>query len=244
MPQRTCSVPACQSPVSARGWCNKHYLKWRRYGHPEVYAEIQGDNETRFWSKVIAPADPFACWEWTDACDKDGYGKFRLGAKNKRAHRVAWEMMRGDIPDDPTTGKPLVLDHECRNRSCVNPWHLDPVTNGVNVRRGNALSDETCRRGHPRTAENTGKPRNGRRYCKDCKAEDYPRHPRPRQIACLRGHRLDPPNLVLSAQARGQRTCLACHRALTQRWNARKRGRDFDVQAYADIQYERIMDAA
>lgn len=173
MADRTCSVPKCEQRPIARGWCARHYQRWQRYGDPLVQAQIQGDDEARFWLKVTAAGpDGMDCWLWTDARDKDGYGKFRLGRASKRSHRVAWELLRGDIPNDPKTDESLVLDHLCRNRACVNPWHLDPVTNLVNVRRGEALSEDACRRGHPRTAMNTGITPRGIRYCKDCKRED------------------------------------------------------------------------
>lgn len=103
------------------------------------------------WIELI----PFhSCWEWMGALNHSGYG--RLSVKNRvlRAHRVVYELLRGPIP----TG--FTLDHLCRNRSCVNPAHLEPVSIGENVMRvrtipaANAARVE-CYRGHPFTAENT-----------------------------------------------------------------------------------------
>lgn len=159
-----CVAGTCCNPRIARGWCAMHYQRWKKYGDPETVLQIQGDDQTRFWSKVCKTAN---CWLWTDALDKDGYGKFRLGSASKRAHRIAWEFDHGEVPDG------LTLDHLCRVRSCVNPMHLEPVTTKVNTRRGNAVSEHTCRRGHERTAQNTGfYPKDQERYCKDCKRED------------------------------------------------------------------------
>lgn len=83
--------------------------------------------QQRFWSRVTET--PGGCWLWTGALCDSGYGRFRAGTL-VRTHRYAYELMVADIPDG------LDLDHLCRRRACVNPYHLDPVTRGVNVRRG------------------------------------------------------------------------------------------------------------
>lgn len=73
------------------------------------------------------------CWIWRGAMRFGGYGQFGLHAANKtktvRAHRYAYERWAGPIPED------LELDHLCRNRRCVNPAHLEPVTRQENLRR-------------------------------------------------------------------------------------------------------------
>ena len=68
------------------------------------------------------------CWLWAGADNGVGYGKYR----GKYAHRVAYEAARGAIPEG------MFLDHLCRVRCCVNPDHLEPVTNVENIRRGMA----------------------------------------------------------------------------------------------------------
>jgi len=126
-------------------------------------------NPERFWSKVDKAGD---CWLWLAAKKWNGYGIFKVGGKAgyaEPAHRVAYYMARGEIPDG------LGLDHLCRNRSCVNPAHLEPTTWRENIRRGNGVAGvhfrkTECKRGHPFNAENTYYfgPEHKWRQCKPC----------------------------------------------------------------------------
>ena len=82
----------------------------------------------RLWAKVDKSGD---CWIWTGCRIRHGYGRISgPGRKPLLAHRVAYELTYGPIPDG------LELDHLCRNPSCVRPDHLEPVTHLENVRRG------------------------------------------------------------------------------------------------------------
>jgi hypothetical protein len=78
--------------------------------------------------------DDLGCWVWTGSLDSGGYGKFRATIDGRKrslsAHRAAWLAFRGSIP------YPLVPDHLCRNRACVNPEHMEVVTGRVNTQRG------------------------------------------------------------------------------------------------------------
>jgi hypothetical protein len=80
--------------------------------------------EKRFWSKVDKTP---TCWLWTAGKFTQGYGNFTVSGKSVKAHRFAYELLRGAIPDG------LDLDHKCRNRACVNPAHLRPATRKQNM---------------------------------------------------------------------------------------------------------------
>lgn len=97
------------------------------------------DPAVRFMAKV-SPEPMSGCWLWL-GCHSSarGYGFFSIdyasntsgrGAKHTMAHRAAWLLFRGPIPDG------LVIDHKCSNTACVNPAHLEPVTQQINVARG------------------------------------------------------------------------------------------------------------
>lgn len=162
-----CSVDECSSPPRSRGMCSKHYTRWRIHGDPLFTQVIVGDDERRFWSKVDRHV-PNGCWPWTDTPDEDGYGYFRVGRKSYRAARYSWILANGQISDG------LVIDHLCRNRICVNPKHLDPVTNRVNVViRGLTptalnLRKTHCINGHEFTPANTYVSPAGSRHCREC----------------------------------------------------------------------------
>jgi hypothetical protein len=103
------------------------------------------------------------CWLWVGTRHhKTGHGKFWLNNRTMQAHRVAYELLVGPIPDG------LTLDHLCRVRACVNPAHLEPVTLEENVARGLASPTKThCVHGHEFTKENT-RHAQGRRHCRAC----------------------------------------------------------------------------
>lgn len=144
-----CLVPGCNRPAHAKSYCDVHYRRWRRTGRPEG----RGTSEERFWAKVIRRSD-YECWEWDGGHDTSGYARFHVSPDRRRegAHRFAYELLRGVIPEG------MELDHLCRNKGCVNPYHLEPVTRSVNVLRGIQASPRThkqaCPRGHALEGDN------------------------------------------------------------------------------------------
>ena len=119
---KPCAAVGCETSRVAKGYCLNHYKMWRRRGTTEPVTA-----EQRFFAKVTDGAD--GCWEW-NRTDRAGYGEpFFDDNVRWLPHRWAYSFLRGEIPEG------LELDHLCRNRGCVNPWHLEPVTRSENARR-------------------------------------------------------------------------------------------------------------
>jgi len=107
------------------------------------------------------------CWIWTGSTNGAGYGELRVNNKKVYAHRWSMENVKGvPIPDG------MVIDHLCRNPSCVNPAHLEIVTQSTNTQRGVGIgrpAATTCKNGHPYDAENTYVRPDGRgKNCVQC----------------------------------------------------------------------------
>jgi hypothetical protein len=116
----------------------------------------------KFWAQVQRGA---GCWEWQGAVSSQGYGRY--GKPQMQAHRISYEALVGPIPPG------LVLDHLCRNHRCVNPAHLDPVSQKENLRRGirrtRQMMQTHCIHGHPLSGDNLRiYPGTGKRACKEC----------------------------------------------------------------------------
>lgn len=150
-------------------WPISRPQRGQKKGDPKPYAQghwVRTPIEDRLWPKVDRSGGPEACWEFVGARDPNGYGRIRHGDNARLAHRVAYEISVGPIPDG------LTLDHLCRNTSCVNPAHLEPVTVGENVLRGTAPSAVAarkthCKNGHPLSGGNL-QMEGSKRRCKTC----------------------------------------------------------------------------
>jgi hypothetical protein len=123
----SCSSPECARPPRKRGFCEMHYRRWQRHGDAGIVLNVRGlAAEDRFWSHVTKGD---GCWLW-EGQTITGYGRFKLpDGTHIMAHRFAYETTGAAIPDG------LTIDHLCNVRACVNPSHLEPVTQGENNRR-------------------------------------------------------------------------------------------------------------
>lgn len=123
----------------------------------------------RFWSKV-AIKGPDECWEWQASFMSSGYGNFRLPNGWIGAHRMAYLLTHGAIPEG------MHLDHLCKNIKCCNPKHLESVTPNENAFRKRR---EMCKRGHPLDGENLYvPPGSDRRLCRACRRMHYSKNHR------------------------------------------------------------------
>lgn len=119
----------------------------------------------RIMSRIM-PIPESGCWIWEGSIS-DGYGQISVGKKTRFVHRIMFELTKGPIPPG------LVSDHLCRVRCCVNPDHIELVTNRENVGRGvgataHAIRTNHCKHGHEFTPENTMKRRRGTKECLMC----------------------------------------------------------------------------
>lgn len=123
-----CSVEGCERPIRCKALCNRHYFRMRRQGSPHRFT-----GTIRFHDPAVALEKRTTrsgdCLLWGGKRDTHGYGVISIDDKIRRAHRVAYELAKGPIPDG------LVIDHQCFNRHCVNPDHLNAVTNQQNTLR-------------------------------------------------------------------------------------------------------------
>lgn len=99
------------------------------------------------------------CWIWMGSLNGQGYADIKISGKSHKVHRLMYERHREKIPEG------LVIDHLCRNRGCLNPEHMEPVTSEENTRRG--LTKDSCGRGHKMSGGNI-KMSKGKRECREC----------------------------------------------------------------------------
>ena len=133
MTTRKCSFDGCGKASHARGLCSGHWNQWyvgkalRPLGKKSETAGLS--IEDRFWF-YVDERDFNGCWNWTGNRTKPGargYGKFGVGQREIVAHRFAFELLVGPVPEG------FEIDHICRNRHCVNPSHLRLVTRKQNM---------------------------------------------------------------------------------------------------------------
>jgi hypothetical protein len=135
-------------------------------GFEELLKSVVDRHGRRFLGKVRP--DDNGCWMWIGAVHSRGYGHFWSGEKLVLAHRFSYTFFVGPIPPG------LVIDHLCRTPLCVNPAHLEAVTERVNILRGTGVTAQQavkthCVHGHPLSGENLMVlARTGERVCRIC----------------------------------------------------------------------------
>lgn len=128
MYMKTCTQPNCDRVYYAKNLCEAHYSRKRNGRNMEKPVVIVGNDLDRFMSHVEKTSD---CWLWVGAQKGRGYGKFHLKgtASGVSAHRFAYEYFKKKISPQ------MQIDHLCRVKLCVNPEHLEEVTNRENTLR-------------------------------------------------------------------------------------------------------------
>ena len=242
-----CGVPDCRGTPKARGWCNKHLLRWYKYGDPLGRA-VRPTPAERFWAKVNRGA-PDECWPWTAALYPKGYGQFNVDGRAVLASRFSWELHHGPILGG------LWMLHRCDNPPCVNPAHLFLGTSADNIQdmvaKGRARGAVGTANRHAKLTPAEVReirhlhvrysPRFGARALaarfgvtdvmvskiardeawryEDCDVGIGPVNPA--KDFCGNGHPIDEANTY--RDPRGRRGCRACNRDSAARYQARKK---------------------
>ncbi len=139
------------------------------------------------WKYITIPKDPKACWIWIGRLSPEGYDKFSFINHEYLAHRFVYEYLVGQIP------KELQIDHLCRNKACVNPHHLEPVTSKININRGKGNPNKykiKCKNGHPFNKNNIYyQIENGyvKRKCVQCRKDAKTRFRKKEKLMVLNG---------------------------------------------------------
>jgi hypothetical protein len=166
-----------------RGWgrfcsqrCNAY---WR---NATVIASRKDEDE--FFRRVDRSQGDDGCWNWTRSLSQYGYARWNRKGHQVQAHRWAYEHFVGPIPEG------LQLDHLCRNTKCVNPRHLEPVTNRENSLRGISPAAQNakkthCHQGHPFAGDNLYISPKGKRGCRICNAAKQAKLREARRLALL-----------------------------------------------------------
>lgn len=151
-------------------WCGRPFFVKSCRATSAMFCSARCQNATRLSTsitKLMSRIDKRAdgCWIWLGARDPLGYGHLIAEGRKALAHRFVYTLIKGPIPIG------LVLDHLCGHTSCVNPEHLDPVTQRENMRRGQKCAQTHCKRGHLLELSNLEKDRiaRGHRICSECR---------------------------------------------------------------------------
>lgn len=226
MSARQCSIEGCERRHKGHGLCDMHLQRRRLTGTAEApHAKVVAGYDSigrPIWRRVEDPkvkllaravAGPNGCVVWAGGKNNNGYGHITIDGQRIYTHRLSYELHVGPIPDG------LVIDHLCRNRACLNPHHLEPVTQGENTRRGEPAQRTHCPAGHPydeantRIRKRTDKKTGGAittRECREC-ALAHARRRYAERTHCDRGHAYSDDNVIHTPG--GKRWCKTCREA-------------------------------
>src|SRR6185295_6669322 len=128
--------------------------------------QVRGPLIKRF-NRFVMPVTEGGCFLWVGFVNPDGYGQIQVNGAPRGAHRIAFELANGPIPNG------MQIDHLCRVRCCVNPNHLEIVTAKTNTLRGRSIQSfnavkTKCSKGHMLDGQNLYIRSNGSRTCKTC----------------------------------------------------------------------------
>lgn len=156
MANATCRMNECPARTFKHNLCLGHHFEVLNRSWDDLWAQVR-----------VQPEQLGGCWVWTGPKDADGYGLIPMAGRNRAAHRVSYELING------TVAHGFVLDHLCRNKPCVNPEHLEPVTRVENLLRTFGIEKDDgypyCNAHHKITDKTVKRfPATGERQCLTC----------------------------------------------------------------------------